>query len=189
MRKEPRKDAWWFGMPEERLDQIYKWSLVKPSETCVGGVQFALDQLAADGLKIVDAQFSRFRSFYRANCFWGSLGGLISAVQEKMPNATPEELAKVGDVVMMAKALSEENTSDYVSVRSVEQAERSGKTKARQKDEEIGLRRIKEQRDTCKLFLKWAEDEKAKSVLASGATNSEKIEALGRAMFPDWGEE
>jgi hypothetical protein len=138
-KKEPRSDAWWAGMPQERLDQIYKWSLEAKTETCVGGPAFAMEQLAADGIIIVPSQFSRFRSWYSANCWWGAVGGLISAVQERMPEATAEELGRVGDVVMMAKALSDENTANYVAVRSVDLAERSGKTKARQKDADLKL--------------------------------------------------
>ncbi len=82
------------------------------------------------------------------------------------------------------------------SRRRLDLEERSGKTKAEQKnraleqkDTEINLAERKFQRDTCKLFLKWFGDQKAKEIVTGGGTNKEKIEALGRAMFgEDWDE-
>lgn len=56
------------------------------------------------------------------------------------------------------------------------------------KGEEFGLSKKKFQRDTAELFIKWSADERAKQVLASGATQSDMIEAIGRAMFEDWDE-
>jgi len=176
MVKEPRKDAWWAGMPQERLDQIYKWSKEPKSDQCVGGAQYAIDQLAADGITVVSSQFSRFRSWYSANCYWGALAGLISAVQEKMPGTSSEEMGRVGDIVMMAKALSEENTSDYVAVRSVELAERTGKTKARQKEQDLKLaeRRVRVLEEKIS---------KGKEVLGDGTLTPEQREAKMKRIF------
>lgn len=41
------------------------------------------------------------------------------------------------------------------------------------------------QRETCSLFLKWFEDEKARAIAASNAPNEEKIAALRREYFAD----
>lgn len=57
----------------------------------------------------------------------------------------------------------------------------------KQRDEVIGLAKKKFQRDTCALFVKWSKDDRAKKILESRATNSEKIEQLGQAIFgEDW---
>lgn len=55
------------------------------------------------------------------------------------------------------------------------------------KREDLGLQKKRFQRDTCKLFIKWQADEKAKAIVNGASTNAEKIEQLGQAMFgEDW---
>jgi hypothetical protein len=56
-----------------------------------------------------------------------------------------------------------------------------------QRDEVIDLSKKKFQRQTCELYLKWYDDERAKKVVESRASNSEKLEQLGKVMFgEDW---
>jgi hypothetical protein len=50
---------------------------------------------------------------------------------------------------------------------------------------QLELDRRRFQRETCELFLKWAEDQQARAIAAGGQTNSEKIERLGQLMFGD----
>lgn len=52
----------------------------------------------------------------------------------------------------------------------------------------LELDRQKFQRTTCELFLTWAADQRAKDIAAApGASNSQKIEAIGKLMFgEDW---
>jgi hypothetical protein len=51
----------------------------------------------------------------------------------------------------------------------------------------LSLEKAKYQRQTCELYLKWAEDQRAKEVVASPGTNAAKIERLGELMFgEDW---
>lgn len=57
------------------------------------------------------------------------------------------------------------------------------------KREEVEISKAKFQRTTCELFLKWYKDKRAQEIVASGTTQSEMIEVLGRAMFDDWKEE
>jgi hypothetical protein len=59
--------------------------------------------------------------------------------------------------------------------------------KTRQREDLIKIERQKVQRETCKLFIQWVEDEEAKKIATSTASNKEKIEALGKKMFgEDW---
>jgi len=56
-----------------------------------------------------------------------------------------------------------------------------------QRDQVIDLQRKRFQRQTCELFLKWYDSKKARDVIESRASNSEKIEKLGQAIFgEDW---
>jgi hypothetical protein len=57
----------------------------------------------------------------------------------------------------------------------------------RQREEIIDLKRKEFQRKTCELLIKYSEDKRAKDILESRASNSEKIEQLGQAIFgEDW---
>ena len=52
---------------------------------------------------------------------------------------------------------------------------------------QLSLDQQKFQRETCELFLKWAEDERAKAIASGASSNSEKISRLGELMFgEDW---
>lgn len=55
--------------------------------------------------------------------------------------------------------------------------------KLRSKEAEQALNEKKFQRDTCELFLKWTEDERAKAIAAGAQSNGEKIQQLGKLMF------
>lgn len=54
--------------------------------------------------------------------------------------------------------------------------------------EALTLEKERFRRDTCELFLKWHADKQAAEIAASVATNAEKIDRLGKLMFPDWEE-
>lgn len=49
----------------------------------------------------------------------------------------------------------------------------------------LALEKQKFQRTTCELFLKWRDDQRAKTISEGPGTNEEKIEQLGQAMFGD----
>jgi hypothetical protein len=53
------------------------------------------------------------------------------------------------------------------------------------RDQALALEKEKFQRETCKLFVKWSEDQRAKSILAGSESNATKIEQLGELMFGD----
>lgn len=53
----------------------------------------------------------------------------------------------------------------------------------------LELDQMRFQRQTCELFLKWSEDQRARNLLNGGGDNAEKITALGELMFgADWKE-
>jgi len=57
----------------------------------------------------------------------------------------------------------------------------------KQLDAQLALDRDKFKRETCELFLKWSEDNRAKEIAASSGSNSDKIAKLGELMFgEDW---
>ena len=62
------------------------------------------------------------------------------------------------------------------------------RVKLEQKDRDWKLEIKKFQAKSCELFVQWSADERAKAILSLSATNKEKIERLGQAMFEDWNE-
>jgi hypothetical protein len=62
-----------------------------------------------------------------------------------------------------------------------------GRARLKQMDEQLALEKAKFQRQTCELFLKWHEDQRAVAAANGAGDNSEKIERLGQLMFgQDW---
>jgi hypothetical protein len=58
-----------------------------------------------------------------------------------------------------------------------------------QSAQSLKLEQQKFQRQTCELFLKWSDNQRAKEISAAPNTsNAQKIESLGKLMFgEDWG--
>lgn len=54
-----------------------------------------------------------------------------------------------------------------------------------QTGEALELERQKHQRTTCVLFLKWRDDDRARTIADGPGTSDEKVEKLGQAMFGD----
>lgn len=76
-----------------------------------------------------------------------------------------------------------------LSVSRLAQAETKKSTvklhqrRADQKDKELALAEAKFQRETCVLFQKWHEDERAKKILTSGDAEEVKMEQLRLLLF------
>jgi hypothetical protein len=89
---------------------------------------------------------------------------------------TRAELERPGQRILFGMAIEQEDSLTWKRIQD-----------AKLKLGVLELNRQKFQRDTCELFLKWFEDKRAKEVLSSSASNSDKIEQLGQLMFgEDW---
>lgn len=102
--------------------------------------------------------------------------GKLLEVLEGLGDATPSP--ETLDALTLA--LSRLRAGDHV-------AEKLRLTTLRldQTAELLALEKQKFQRTTCELFLKWREDQRAKTISEGPGTNDEKIEQLGQAMFGD----
>ena len=201
----PRCDSKLKNLSEERQEQIYEWCQTPKSETCVGGLAFALEQLAADGLSVSIRALSEFLPWYHNRLFYEQAVDRSEQQKKRMLDFDPANVERAeafGDYCFLQEALAARDAETYTKVRSVRLTDQALRGKAQiekvklkqadrratQKDQEISLQTRKFQRDTCRLFVEWSENEQAKAALASGVTNADKIEALGQAMFgEDWG--
>jgi hypothetical protein len=95
---------------------------------------------------------------------------------QRSGSLTIEQLEQAGQAFFSKMAIEQEDSLTWKRIQD-----------AKLKLGVLELNRQKFQRDTCELFLKWFEDKRAKEVLASSASNSDKIEQLGQLMFgEDW---
>lgn len=115
------------------------------------------------------------------------LGTMKAAVDQdgQTSAAAPERMAAIGKVVdQVSKALANVRHGDHNRAKLDLERERLA-----QGAEGLELERQKFRRTTCELFVKWAEDARAKEIASGSASNGEKIERLGQLMFgEDWGE-
>ncbi len=128
--------------------------------------RYAADQAKANGASIAEGA---------ASVASGKILELLETVDDASGNALDVE-----SLVKVTTALASLRTTEQNEVR-LSQNER----RLSQKDEMIVLERERFQRDTCKLFLKWATEKRALDLANSDGSMTEKIEALGQLMFPE----
>ncbi len=188
----PRSDSPLKNLSPERQEQIIEWCNTPKSDDCVGGYKYAKQQLVADGLKVSESALSDFYSWWHLQKTFQQADSLTSDIEElltrKFPDVDPQKISDLGQVIFTLQAANARNAEEFREMEYLKLAKQTATTRGRQKEEELQLKKAKFQRDTAELFIKWSADERARQILASGATHSEKIEALGRAMFEDWDE-
>lgn len=110
-------------------------------------------------------------------------GSLTELIVEKLratkPGFTEEELFSFGQRMFAERAIAMQDPAAWVATQGAQR----DREKVALKEQEIELARQRFQRDTCELFLKWAEDRRAQEIAASGGTHAERIERLGQLMF------
>ncbi len=91
------------------------------------------------------------------------------------------------DIFTVASMAQDSRRRLDLEEKSAEFKGKVANAKLLQKDRDFLLAEKKFRRETCELFLEWFSKETAKQIATSGATNAEKIEQLGLAMFgEDW---
>lgn len=78
--------------------------------------------------------------------------------------------------------------AEYVALEQLRLDRESAEFKGKLETEKLALNKKKFRRQTCKDFLDWYGDARAREIAEGSGSKAEKIEALGRAMFPDWDE-
>ncbi len=200
MRK-PRSDSKLLNLPHHQQDRIIAWLLDEGLSYADTKAQIHLDF----GLETSEAALGTFwervcapRQFARV----AEASEAAPALAEGLENnfvATTEAYVRQHYFVLLASrypdpevvAIFAKQIADLEKskiAREQLEFDRQKHAETNQvKVEALALSREKFQRDTCALFLKWVNDEKAKAIAGSGATNAEKIEQLGQAMFgEDW---
>lgn len=108
----------------------------------------------------------------------------VDAIKQKAFELAISPLSAPKDVKALFMLLQKARDQEFAA-RKLE-IERTQRDRDQQiKAAELRLAEERFKRETCELFLAWQADERAKEIAAGGASQAEKIEALGQLMFGD----
>lgn len=103
---------------------------------------------------------------------------LLEELKAEVPGISDDQLAEYGHRAFSLMALRTQDVKSWVALR-----------RTQKEAGDLKLSQQKFRRETCDLFLKWSEDERALDIAASGASSGDKIDRLGQLMFgDDWKE-
>lgn len=203
-RRKPKSNAVLKNLPPERQDQIAEWC-EKPNDTDTdgkiiartGGLAYAQDQLANDGLRVSLSVLGEFYQWWRLEQDLEISFEREAQVLEKTGDA--KKAREAGESLLMRLGLVSQNAkliqtaalmSD--SRRALDLEEESGRTKAAhkersltQKDRDFMLQREKFVTLSCEKILQAARDPKIRDIAESKIPNAEKIAAIRKAYFAD----
>lgn len=165
----PRSDSVLKTLPEERqrsvIDYLQAHSLAETKKW-----------LKDDGLRTSTAALSEFWSWWqlrdRLRRNESTVNQLLDDLRREQPDLDDAKIFAAGQRFFAALAIEQQDARDWKRTQDIAL-----------KKQLIGLERQKFQRETCELFLRWAEDRRAKEIASSKASNAEKISQLGQLMF------
>jgi hypothetical protein len=142
-------------------------------------------ELAKDGLKTSEPALSEFFSWWHRQQQFRQASDFSEDFQQLLKKADPqlsdEQLQEYGQRVFQMHALQLAQADPEAAALIWHRTQ-----KLNLQAEIVKLEQQKFQRETCALFLKWAEDQRAKDIAASGGiSQAEKIAQLGQLMFGD----
>jgi hypothetical protein len=170
--KAPRADAKLKRLADEVQEQLHRY-VNQPGVTQMDGIAWLERE---HSVKTSAGAFSEWLSWFsarqRAREREQRVNVLLSEERQIHPELSDEDLFSRGQRLMTLLTIGEEDPKNWATVQKVA-LDRQG----------LALDRQKFQRETCELFVKWCENERAKEIANSSATNAEKIEQLGELMF------
>lgn len=101
-------------------------------------------------------------------------GKILELLEGADGSLDPEQL---GEVINAVVKLKRSDQDDAVI--------RQNDKRLEQKDRDIALAENRFQRDTCELFIKYAQDQKAIEIATSPLSNDAKINEMGKVLFGD----
>lgn len=210
MAQKIRSDAVLKNLPKERQEQLAEWCRKKkeidPSTgevICPGGLDYALEQLLADGVKVSRTTLSDWFKYWRLredfNTADNASADVAEFLKKEFPGISQEKIGKAQQLVFTIRAANQENTADFVALEQLrlsrEIAETTAKFEAakieirqaaeKRSQEKLALEREKWIEQSCQKILKAATDTRAKEIAESKLSNREKIAALRQAYFAD----
>lgn len=192
----PRSDSPLKNLSEERQAQVIEWCNTPKqvaedgvTVTCVGGHKFAKQQLADDGLKVSEGALSDFYSWWHLRRDFQQADqqteDILELIKKLDPEITAEKLEAAGHLIFTKNAVASRDAKEFREMEYLKLAKLSARTKGRQKDEELQIRRDTFQVKTCELFLRWYGDKRLAEIANSNLSNSDKIAAMRQLAFAE----
>ena len=172
MRK-PRSDGWFSGLSLAQLDLAFGWC----SDI---GYAKAAERIKAELSRSpsIAALSNWYQTWPLTRAFQtaGSIAEQIKAALRDIPtlNLKPDQVDAMAQVAFKTVALQRMDLGAWAKIKTVEQ-----------RDAEQALDRERFKRETCDLFIRWQEDQRARDIAASSGSNADKIAKLQALMFPD----
>lgn len=167
----PRSDSKLKTLPEDRQAAIAEFARGNSLAATVAW-------LKEDGLTTSSAAVSEWLSWFLLRQQLARNGSTVETLLEQLkcdrPDLSEEQLTAAGQAFFGALAIEQRDAKSWKRIQDV-----------RIKGKALELEEKKFQVQTCELFLKWCEDQRAKEIVDGKAANSEKIEALRQLMFGD----
>lgn len=189
--KKPRGDSKLKTLPEDRQAEIIAYI---NGHTFVDAVKWLRDDGIQTSYTAVRSFWSWFKLQEQFHEDETTTEGLIEQLKAKVPALSEAELDELGQRTFSLLSIRRQDLDGFVKMRSarfkgeIEKAKLHLREAAEKRlQESLGLQRQKFQRETAEYFVKWYEDNRAKEIVASSTSNTEKIEKLGELMFgEDW---
>lgn len=179
-----RGDAKLKKLPPERQREIWE-KLNAPKETLASVAKW----LREDGVTVSKQTLSEFCSWYSLRLTFEEAEQDTVNFQEfitsAMPSLSQERVAELGSVYFNLQAIKHRDPKLFLAFQTAQHRAEMDRKKFQQDEERLDLDRKKFQRETCELFVKWCQDERAKKIVESPDSHAQKIEKLGQEMFGD----
>jgi hypothetical protein len=145
--KKPRSDSKLKLLPEERQAQIIEWINTPKSESCIGGLQHAREQLAADGITTGLTALSEFYSWWGLRQLFSDAETFAEEQTELMKEFNPADTDRAeafGDYCFLQRAMKEQDPKAFVALGSLRETRKHRELKERVeiKRLEIAERRV-----------------------------------------------
>lgn len=193
MRK-PRSDSKLKMLPDYVQEQLYA-KLEAGASYATALDWLYMDFEVSSSLPALSAWYSWYRTQERLRAAQDASEALIERLAQDGIKLDSAKHAEIADAIFLSEATVSGDEKAYALIRNIMVAQQraDGEEKNREisrqrlatVEAELRLKEKKFERDSCELFLKWVEDEEARSIALGAGSQSEKIEALGRKMFGD----
>lgn len=139
----PRSDSKLKNLPEETQEAIIAWARTAKTDEHPGGLQYAREQLAADGIKVSLRAVSEFVSWWQLRERFSSASEraqqIEDLIKEKNPNLSPDRIRELGQALFTMEAMAEKDAQAYVALESLALAQSTAKTKASLEERKLAL--------------------------------------------------
>ncbi len=139
----PRSDSWLRNLPLERQEQVIEWCTTRKSETCAGGYKYAIEQLAADGIKVSLGTLSDFYSWWHLRRDFQRTDSLTRDFEEMLrkefPSADAQKIQEFAQTFFTLQAAAKRDADEFRQMEYLRLSKETAATKGRQEEKKISL--------------------------------------------------